>query len=93
MFYWSSFSKGGHVGGFHPQTHVHLFFYSRSTDGNTTALQRHYTENAKQILPEMKLRGLVLDSYIHVSVSDFYIPTIGMPILLHENRWTYQGNI
>jgi hypothetical protein len=30
----------------------------------------------------MKLRGLVPNSFIHVSVSDLYIPTIGLPILL-----------
>jgi hypothetical protein len=29
-----------------------------------------------------------LNSYIHVSVTDLYIPTIGLPILLQENRWT-----
>jgi hypothetical protein len=32
----------------------------------------------------MKLRGLVPDSYISVSVSDLYIPMIGLPILLQE---------
>jgi hypothetical protein len=46
------------------------------------ALQRHYTENLKQIFPEMKLRGLVPNFYIHVSMSDLYIPKIGSPILL-----------
>jgi hypothetical protein len=35
------------------------------------------TENSKQIFLEMKLRGLVPNFYIHVSVSDLYIPTIG----------------
>jgi hypothetical protein len=37
----------------------------------------------------MKLRCLVPNSYsiIHVSgVRDLYIPTIGLPILLQENR-------
>jgi hypothetical protein len=29
----------------------------------------------------MKLRGLSPNSNIHVSVSDLYIPTIGLPIL------------
>jgi hypothetical protein len=29
------------------------------------------------VFPEMKLRGLVPNFYIHVSVSDLYIPTIG----------------
>jgi hypothetical protein len=37
----------------------------------------HCTENSKQIFPEMKLRGLFPNFYIHVSVSDLYIPTIG----------------
>jgi hypothetical protein len=41
----------------------------------------------------MKLRGLVPSSYIHISVSDLYIPTIGLPILLQENRWTDPGSI
>jgi len=31
-----------------------------------SALQRHYTENSKQIFPEMKLRSLVPNFYIHV---------------------------
>ncbi len=37
------------------------------------ALQTHSTENSKQILPKMKLRGFVPNSYIHVSVNDRYI--------------------
>ncbi len=41
------------------------------------------TENYKQIFPEMKLRGLVPNLYIYVSVSDLYILTIGQPILLY----------
>jgi hypothetical protein len=41
----------------------------------------------------MKLLGLCPNSYIHVSVSDLYIPTIGLPILLQENRWTDHWNI
>ena len=36
----------------------------------------------------MKLRGLVPDSYIHVSVTELHIPTIGPPILLQQNRRT-----
>jgi hypothetical protein len=30
---------------------------------------------------------------VHVSVSDLYIPMIGLPILLQENLWTDPGNI
>jgi hypothetical protein len=36
----------------------------------------------------MKLLVPVLNSYIHVSVGDLYIPRIGQPILLQKNRWT-----
>ncbi len=56
-------------------------------------LQRHFTENSKQIFPEKELRGLSPNSYIHVSVCNLYIPTIGLPILLKEKRWTDGGNI
>jgi hypothetical protein len=37
----------------------------------------------------MKLLGLVPNCYIHVSVSNLYIPPIGLHILLQENRWEY----
>jgi hypothetical protein len=41
----------------------------------------------------MKLRSLSPNSYIHVSVRDLYIPTIGLlHILLQENKWTDHGN-
>ncbi len=40
------------------------------------------TENSKPIFPEKELRGHSPNSYIHVSVSDLYIPLIGLPILL-----------
>ncbi len=33
----------------------------------------HSTENSKYLFPEMKLRGLIPNFYIHVSRSDFYI--------------------
>jgi hypothetical protein len=48
----------------------------------TSALQRYFTENLKQIFPEEKLLGHSPYSYIHVSVCDLYI----LPILLQENR-------
>jgi hypothetical protein len=41
----------------------------------------------------MILRCLVPNSYIHVSVSDLYIPMIGPPIFLHQSivdrSWEY----
>ncbi len=54
------------------------------------ALYRKFETNT--VFTEMKLRGLVPNAYIHVSVSDLYSPTIGLPILLHDNRWTDRGN-
>jgi hypothetical protein len=48
------------------------------------ALQRQGTEFSKQIFPEMEYRGLGPNFHIHVSVSDLYISTIGLPILLEE---------
>ncbi len=57
------------------------------------ALQRYCKENAKQIFAEMKLRGLVPNSYINLSVSHLNIPEIGLPILLQQNRWTDRMNI
>jgi hypothetical protein len=38
-----------------------------------------------------ELRGLSPNFHIHVSVSDLYIPRIGLPILLQENMWTDPG--
>jgi hypothetical protein len=45
------------------------------------------------IVPEKELRGLSSISYIHVSVSDLYIPRICLPIWLQQNRQTAPGNI
>ncbi len=52
----------------------------------------HCKENPIYVFFEKKLRRLVPSSYIHVSVRDLCIPTIGLPILLQENRWTARGN-
>ncbi len=56
-------------------------------------LQRHNTEKSKQIFKEKELCGLSSNFHIHVSVSDFYNPRIGLPILLQKNMWTDPGNI
>jgi hypothetical protein len=47
-------------------------------------LQRQNAENLKQIFPEKEYRGLSPNFHIHVSVSELYIPTIGLPVLLEE---------
>jgi hypothetical protein len=46
---------------------------------------------SKQIFPEKEYRGLIPNFHIHVSVSDLYIPTFGLPILLEEicRSWDY----
>ncbi len=47
-------------------------------------LQRQNTKISKQLFPEKEYRGLSPKIYIHGSVSDLCIPTIGLPILLEE---------
>jgi hypothetical protein len=47
------------------------------------------TENSKQMFPGQELRGYSPNSYIHVSLGDFYIPLIG----LQDNRRAERGNI
>ncbi len=47
-------------------------------------LQRQNTKILKQIFPEKEYRGLSPNFHIHASVSDLYIPTISLPILLDE---------
>ncbi len=47
-------------------------------------LQRQNTEISKQVFSEKEYRGLSPNFHIHASVSDLYIPTIGLPILLEE---------
>jgi hypothetical protein len=53
----------------------------------------HCTENPIYVFPEMKLSGLVPNSYIHVSMSDLYIARVGLPIWLWQNRQTDLRNI
>ncbi len=49
-----------------------------------TAMQRQNTEISKQIFPEKEYRGLSPNFHIHAFVTDLYIATIGLPILLEE---------
>jgi hypothetical protein len=41
-------------------------------------------QNLKQIFPEKEYRGLIPNFHIHVSVSELYIPTMGLPVLLEK---------
>jgi hypothetical protein len=56
------------------------------------ALQRKNTEISKQIFQEKEYRGLSLNFHIHASVSDLYIPTIGLIFCWRkyvEQSWDY----
>ncbi len=76
-------------------THTAFIFFDIQPEYQVLedTLQRHCTENLNQIVLEMKLRGLVHNSYIHVYVGNFYIPRICLLILQQQNRWTDPGNI
>ncbi len=63
-----------------------------NTDRPKPTLQRQNTDILKQIFLEKEYRGLSPNFHIHASVSDLYIPTIGLPILLEEyvdRSWGY----
>ncbi len=71
----------GHV---HPPLHP-IKLYSKELVGFGHA--RHNIKNSKQIFLEKEMRDHSPNSYIpHVSVSDLYIPSISLPILLQENK-------
>jgi hypothetical protein len=58
--------------------------------GSSGHARLHCNESPIYVFPEMELRGLSPNFHIHVSVSDLYIPTMSLPILLH--MWTDPGN-
>ncbi len=75
---------------------LHILFQDVITitlgNGVTLRCKDKNTENSKQIFPEKEFRSL--SPHLHVSVSDLYNPTIGLPILLQENihvarSWEY----
>jgi hypothetical protein len=51
----------------------------------------HCKEDPVYVFPEMKLRGLVPNFHVCVSVSDLYIPSIGPPILLQKIKGQIVG--
>jgi hypothetical protein len=57
--------------------------YHRAAPPNPT-LQRQNTKILKQIFPEKGYRDLSPNFHNHASVSDLFIPMIGLPILLEE---------
>ncbi len=68
-------------------TQFHLLQYHWPT------LQRHNTEKFGTNIPRKGIAWPQSQFQHHVSVSDLYIPMIGLPILLLENMWTDPGNI
>jgi hypothetical protein len=68
-----------------PELQVQVTWLQAHVRGTTTCTAKTiYTGNSKQMSPNF---------HICVSVSDLYIPPIGLPILLQENMWTDCGNI
>jgi hypothetical protein len=61
-----------------------MYRYSLCCHCSCTTLQKTNTENLKQIFPEKELRSHRPKFHIHVSVSDLFVPTIDLPILLQE---------
>ncbi len=53
---------------------------------------RQNAENLKQIFSEKEYRGLSPNFHFHVSVSELYNPTMGLPVLLEEICKTDPGN-
>ncbi len=49
-----------------------------------SSLLRQNAENLKQIFPEKEYWGLSPNFHFHVSVSELYISTMGLPFLLEE---------
>jgi hypothetical protein len=49
-----------------------------------TTLKRQNAENLKQIFPEKEYRGLSPNIHNYVSVSELYIPTMGLHHVLLE---------
>ncbi len=64
---------------------VHLVYNSSCKFNQlAAALQSQNAKNLKQIFPEKEYWGLSPNIHIHVSVSELFIPTMGLPVLLEE---------
>jgi hypothetical protein len=74
-----------HIDGFYWSTKIDdIFFLCHPMSLEEHALQRKKAENLKQIFPGKEYRGLSPTFHIHVSKSELYIPTTGLPFLLEE---------
>ncbi len=68
----------------HLELRISPGIFEKILNGPNSTLQGQNTEISKQIFPEKEYRGLSTNFHIHMSVSDLYISTIGLPILLEE---------
>ncbi len=74
----------------HSKKRIVLFHTSNISTWNfymwfvQSALQRQNAENSKQMFPEKEYRGFSPNFHINVSVSELYIPTMGLLFLLEE---------
>jgi hypothetical protein len=60
----------------------HLYWILTCPSFAVHTLQRTNAKNLKQLFAEKELRGHSPNFNIHVSVSNLYIPTLDLPILL-----------
>jgi hypothetical protein len=60
---------------------------SRTLEGRTAKAQYRKFETNIPRKGTGRLGGFGPSSYIYVSVGNLYIPLIGLPTLLKENRW------
>jgi hypothetical protein len=75
---------------------VRLIIFTKLSDIQNRRPSLYFPPHCKEIsiyvFPEKELRGLRPNFHIHVSVNDLYctyIPTIGPPIFLQQNRQTH----
>jgi hypothetical protein len=67
-----------------PRLSSYYIYAAKRDGGQHPILQRTNTENWKQIFPEKELCSYSPNFHIHMSVTDLFIPSIDLPILLQE---------
>jgi hypothetical protein len=86
-----------HVVMFHYRFYIVLYLSIRCPSLRTYCTPKPHCKDTipknRAIIPRKGMRGLSPNSHIHLSVSDLYIPTIGLPIMLQENMLTDPENI
>ncbi len=65
----------------------------RNSRGDERYIPLHCNTNPSYVFPEKELRGQGTNFHIYVSVSDVYIPSIGLHVFLQQNRQTDRRTI